>query len=425
MHAEASRITSCRICGNKNLVSLLNLGDQALTGVFPKNKDEVITFGPLELVKCQEDKNNSTCGLVQLAHTYPKEEMYNNHYGYRSGLNKLMLDHLGDKAEKIKKIIELNPGDIVVDIGSNDSSFLKNFDSSLTLVGIDPTGFKEYYPDHISLLPHFFNADLIKKDFADKKVKLVTSIAMFYDLDRPLDFVKDIYDILAPDGVWVTEQSYLPAMLEANSFDTICHEHLEYYCLKQIKWVADKVGLKIVGVEFNDINGGSFSVMMAKKNSSLKEDIKLSEEILNKEYENEMSTNKPVQDLNDRLAKMKDDLLVFLKGVKSKGKMIMGYGASTKGNVLLQFCGITSDLLPFIGEVNPSKFGSFTPGTFISIIDEKEVKRMKPDYLLVLPWHFRKIILEKEKEYMKGGGVLVFPLPTLELVGGDTIQKIF
>lgn len=416
MSSELIRIKSCRVCGNKNLVSLLNLGDQTLTGVFPKNRNETITSGPLELVKCNESDDDSTCGLVQLAHTYPKDEMYGSDYGYRSSLNKLMLKHLQDKAEHIKRIIELNPGDIVVDIGSNDASFLKNFNKDLTLVGVDPTGFKEYYPDHISLLPHFFNANIIRKNFSNKKAKLVTSIAMFYDLDRPVDFAKDIFDILSSDGVWVTEQSYLPTMIEMNSYDTICHEHLEYYCLRQIKWIADRVGFKIIDIEFNNINGGSFSVTLAKKDSNFKENKKLIERILEKEVQDGMHTEEPIKNLQDRLVKSREDLLVFLNKVKNQGKVIMGYGASTKGNVLLQFCNITPEHLPYIGEVNESKFGSFTPNTLIPIINEKDVKKMKPDYLLVLPWHFRDVIIEKEQDYLKSGGILVFPLPKLELV---------
>lgn len=418
MKSKYTKTKSCRICGNKNLASVLNLGDQALTGVFPKNKKEKITHGPLELLKCQERKDNSSCGLVQLAHSYSKHEMYGENYGYRSGLNKLMTDHLENKAEKIKKMVSLKSGDVVVDIGSNDASFLKNFTEDLILVGIDPTGikFKEHYPKHITLIPDFFSADIFKKNFPGKKAKVVTSIAMFYDLDVPMDFVRNIGEILDDEGVWVTEQSYLPFMLKANSYDTICHEHLEYYCLKQIKWMADMAGLKIIDVEFNDVNGGSFSIVMAKKASSFKENKKVISKILKLEKKNGMSSNKPIKSFHARLVKSRDDILQFLIKTKCEKKTVMGYGASTKGNVLLQFCGITEAIMPFVGEVNPHKFGCFTPGTHIPIISEQEVKKKRPDYLLVLPWHFRKAIIAKEQEYLESGGTLVFPLPKLELI---------
>ena len=395
MKSKAVRIKSCRICGNKNLISLLHLGNQTLTGVFPKSKTDVVTSGPLELVKCKETKDGLTCGLVQLAHVYPKDEMYNKNYGYHSSLNQSMLNHLANKAKQIKKIVSLKKGDIVLDIGSNDGSFLKNFEKNLTLVGIDPTGFKQYYPDHISLLPHFFDAEIFKKNFPKRKAKVVTSIAMFYDLDVPLDFVKNVEEILADDGIWVTEQSYLPTMLEVNSYDTICHEHLEYYTLKQVKLLADKAGLKILDVELNAVNGGSFSVVMAKKNSKLKENKKLVNKILEKEFKDGMHTSKPIKDLERRLKKSRKDLLEFINTAKKEGKKIFGYGASTKGNVLLQFCKINEKQIPFIGEVNKNKFGSFTPGTLIPIISEDEVKAMNPDYLIVFPWHFRNNIIVK------------------------------
>lgn len=425
MEPKFVKIESCRICGNKNLASLLHLGNQTLTGVFPKSKTDEITNGPLELLKCQEADDDSACGLVQLAHTYLKNEMYGENYGYRSSLNKFMIDHLADKAKQIKEKISLRTGDIILDIGSNDGTFLKNFDKNLTRVGIDPTGlkFKEYYDDKAILLPYFFDAAIFKKHFPGKKARVITAIAMFYDLDAPLKFVRDVSEILADDGIWLVEQSYLPTMLEMNSYDTVCHEHLEYYSLKQIKWMADRADLKIIDVELNNVNGGSFSVTLAKKNSALAENTSLVDKILKEEEVSGMNTNKPIEDFQSRLIKSREDLLHFLNKATAEGKKVMGYGASTKGNVLLQFCNITEMLLPYIGEVNEHKFGCFTPNTLIPIIPEEEVKKMKPDYLLVLPWHLRKNIIQKEQEYLKNGGILVFPLPELELVDINSITQ--
>jgi NDP-4-keto-2,6-dideoxyhexose 3-C-methyltransferase len=407
------------------LASLLDLGSQTLTGVFPKSVRERITSGPLELVKCQAHGDSEACGLVQLAHTYPKEEMYGDNYGYHSSLNKAMTDHLTRKAERIQKRIALKKGDIIVDIGSNDASFLKNFGKQYVLVGIDPTGlkFKQYYPDHISLVPRFFDAAAFRDEFPDRKAKVVTSFAMFYDLEAPREFVSHVHDILADDGIWVIEQSYLPTMLDANAYDTICHEHAEYYCLSDIKWMADRANLKIIDIEFNDVNGGSFSVTFAKKNAPYKEAVKQIASVLAEENMRGMHTNDPVVALQERLSKSKEELLEFLHTAKKEGKTVMGYGASTKGNVLLQYCGITEELVPYIGEVNPNKFGCFTPFTHIPIIPESEVRAMKPEYMLVLPWHFRNSIVAKEKKYLDGGGTLVFPLPKLDFVGGVRKKK--
>jgi hypothetical protein len=261
-----TKISKCRICGNNKLELVLDLGEQVLTGIFPKSKNEEITRGPLRLVKCTGSGN--VCGLLQLEHSYDLGEMYGENYGYRSGLNSSMVTHLKNKINKLLSMVSLEENDLIIDIGSNDSTTLQTYSKqdNLNLVGVDPTGikFKEYYPDHIKLIPDFFSSSLIKEKFPDKKAKIVTSFSMFYDLEEPLKFMQDIYDILHDEGVWVFEQSYMPAMLEMNSYDTVCHEHLEFYALQQIKWMADKIGFKIIDVELNDINGGSFSIMVAK-----------------------------------------------------------------------------------------------------------------------------------------------------------------
>ncbi len=234
-------IERCRICGNPNLVSVLHLGEHVLTGVFPRTKDEVLTSGPLELVKCHNDGGEDVCNLVQLRCSFPSAEMYGTNYGYRSGLNQSMVDHLHDKVAKIRQMVTLNIGDLIVDIGSNDSTLLQAYPAAhgLRLLGIDPTGhkFRQFYPPHIELAPTFFSADTVQAVAGAQKAKVITSIAMFYDLEEPLSFMRHITDVLADDGVWVFEQSYMPSMLEVNAYDTICHEHLEYYGLKQVKWL--------------------------------------------------------------------------------------------------------------------------------------------------------------------------------------------
>jgi len=414
-----SEIKKCRICGNFELIPILNLGIQVLTGVFPKKKDEVITSGPLELVKCREDKNNNSCGLVQLRHSYNLKELYGDNYGYRSGLNKSMVEHLQRKVKKIEKTVDLNPNDLVIDIGSNDSTLLKAYSNKdLILVGIDPAGnkFKECYPDYIHLIPDFFSTQSIRNVFAGKKAKVITSIAMFYDLESPMDFMRQISEVLSDNGVWIFEQSYLPSMLEMNAYDTVCHEHLEYYCLKQIRWMTDKIGFKIIDVEINDINGGSFCITVAKDNSSYHTRNIITEKFLYDEERNGLNDLKPYEKFSQRVFKHRDELIRFIKKINSDGKKLLGYGASTKGNVILQFCNLTEKDIPFIAEVNKDKFGCYTPGTLIPIISEVEAKAMKPDYFMVLPWHFKENIIAREKDYLNSGGKLFFPLPSLQVI---------
>jgi len=396
----------------------VNLGEQALTGVFPKDKDEEIESGPLELVKCDDSADENACGLVQVMHNYDLEKLYGDNYGYRSGLNQSMVNHLNKKVEEIKNLVPLKSGDLVIDIGGNDGTFLKAYgENGLKLVSIDPTAekFKKYYPTYVDYIPNFFSGKIVEEHFS-QKAKVITSIAMFYDLEDPIDFVGQIRESLDSDGIWIFEQSYMPAMVDALAYDTICHEHMEYYALKQIKWMMDKADMKIINVEFNKINGGSFSVTVAHSKSDYPEAKDLVEKILSQEKERGFSGKEIYKKFEKDVIKHKDDLVDFISKVKKENKVILGYGASTKGNVILQFCGLSENDIPFIAEVNEYKFGRCTPGTKIPIISEKEAKEMKPDYFLVLPWHFRDNIIEREKDFLKAGGKFLFPLPKIELV---------
>jgi hypothetical protein len=412
-------IAACRMCGNSNLVPILDLGAQALTGVFPRSKEERITAGPLELVKCHRDQEEESCGLVQLRHSYDLHELYGDNYGYRSGLNQSMVRHLHAKVREILQRVTLAPGNLVIDIGSNDGTLLWAYPKQgIQLVGIDPTGkkFMEFYPAHIQLIPDFFSAETVRAAFGTKKARVITAIAMFYDLEDPLDFMRQVHQVLADDGIWVFEQSYMPTMLSVNAYDTICHEHLEYYDLKQIKWLTDRTGFKIVDCELNSVNGGSVSVTVAKANSPYPENTLLINQLLHEEDSRGLGTLEPYREFNRRVFNHREELCRFLQKTISDNKKILGYGASTKGNVILQFCQLTEKDIPFIAEVNTDKFGRYTPGTHIPIISEAEAKAMKPDYFMVLPWHFKKSIVEREKDYLKSGGKLFLPLPFLETI---------
>ena len=407
------RVEKCRICGNLHLEQVLDLGEQMLTGVFPKTRQAKVTVGPLRLVKCVGGED--VCGLLQLEHSYNLGEMYGDSYGYRSGLNASMVKHLNSKVEHILKSVELNKGDLVIDIGSNDSTALQAYPSSdLVLVGVDPTGvkFQSFYPPHIQLIPNFFSSDLVKTSFPGKKAKVITSFSMFYDLEDPIDFMQQVYEVLSDDGVWVFEQSYMPTMLDTNSYDTVCHEHLEFYALRQIKWMTDRVGFKILDVEFNDINGGSFSVTVSKSFGDLTV-APLVKKILANEQDKGMNFLTTYLQFAERVAQSKIDLLKCIKKVRAEGKTVAALGASTKGNVLLQYCGLTSDYIDFVGEVNQEKFGCYTPGSWIPIIPEQELLTKKPDYIIVLPWHFKKFFMDSKKLSTQK---LIFALPYLEIV---------
>jgi hypothetical protein len=407
-----TEINKCRISGSTNLVTVLSLGEQYLTGVFPKSTDEVITKGPLDLVWCPDS------GLLQMKQSYSLDEMYGENYGYRSGLNASMVNHLTLKIKMLERLAKPTSDDLVIDIGSNDATSLKAYEGKFRKVGIDPTGskFKEYYTAGISLIPDFFSAKAFRAGFPDDKAKIITSIAMFYDLESPVDFVKDIEAVLADDGIWHFEQSYMPSMLRTNSYDTICHEHLEFYSFKVVKNILETCGLRVVDVQMNAINGGSFAVTACKKDAVYISNLPIINWMLKQEDDMGLDTPKPYRDFEERVFRHRKNLTELIEALVADGKKIIGYGASTKGNVLLQFCGFTTKHIPYIAEVNEEKFGSFTPGTNIPIISEKEAKAMHPDYFFVLPWHFKNNILQREQEYIAAGGKFIFPLPEIEIV---------
>jgi len=408
-----TRITSCRISPSTTLVPVLNLGEQAFTGIFPKDAATPVPSGPLELLWCPES------GLLQLAHQFDLGAMYGDNYGYRSGLNQSMVTHLGQKARHLTAKANLSAGDVVLDIGSNDGTLLKSYaQPGLQRIGIDPTGkkFASYYPLDIHLVPDFFAPKLFLEATGGKSARLITSIAMFYDLERPIEFVKSIHHCLASDGLWHFEQSYMPSMLRTNAYDTVCHEHIEYYSLSTVVSILAAAGMRVIDVAMNAVNGGSFAVTAAKNESSYQPNRAVIDWLLETESRMGLHTPRPFRDFEERVFEHRRSLTELIRSLRADGKKVFGYGASTKGNVLLQFCGFTEKDIQCVAEVNPDKYGCVTPGTHIPIVSEQEARAMKPDYMLVLPWHFKPGILNREADYLASGGHLIFPMPEIEIV---------
>jgi hypothetical protein len=408
-------VTQCRMTGSPKLVPILDLGTQYLTGVFPKERNTDLTKGPLELVLCTDG------GLLQLRHSYDAAEMYGANYGYRSGLNKSMVEHLSQKAARLETLAGVSPDDIVLDIGSNDATLLKSYTNvGQRLGGIDPSAgkFRHFYPDHIKLATEFFSVEGFRSMFGGDKARLITSIAMFYDLEDPLSFMRSVEAVLADDGIWHFEQSYMPLMLETKAYDTICQEHIEYYSLTQIKWMADRTGIEILDVELNKVNGGSFAVTVAKHGSRHQANTQAVESLLQHERELRLDTPGAYTEFVAAVSRHRLELPALIRRLRAEGMKVFGYGASTKGNVLLQCCGLTADDLTCIADVNTDKHGCYTPGTNIPIVSEAEAHAQDPDYFLVLPWHFRSNLLEREQAFLQRGGKMIFPLPIIEIVGG-------
>lgn len=406
------RRTTCRVCGSSALREVINLGDQFLQGSFVK---EGIAAPPqrkipCSLMRCCPEDDENACGLLQMRHSVPPEILYST-YWYRSATNQTMRDHLAGIVREALGMHEGEPG-LALDIGCNDCTLMSSYPDSWGTTGVDPSD-----------VPHSSEFKVIKSLFPTptplENMDIITSIAMFYDLEEPVKFAQAIKLALAPQGLWIVEMSYMPSMLELNSYDTICHEHLEYYSLAVIERICRDAGLKVVRAELNDSNGGSIRCYISHRDSWKYDKLEWAasvREIRVNEFDAQLDTDKPYRSFQERIEMHRTELMKLLHSLKAKGKCIHIYGASTKGNTILQWCGIDSRLIDYAADRNPEKHGAFTLGTDIPIIGEEVSRLMNPDVLLVLPWHFREEFIKREAEFLRGGGTMVFPMPTPHLV---------
>ncbi|MDH5482488.1 MAG: class I SAM-dependent methyltransferase [Candidatus Bathyarchaeota archaeon] len=407
---------TCRVCGSDRLIPILSLGEQFVTN-FVEELERNSIKGPLELVLC-DSKNG--CGLLQLKHTLDHDVLYRK-YWYKSGISTTMVKALADIVSSAQRRVQLSSRDIVVDIGSNDGTLLRQFKTpGLITVGFEPSNLWELGVEGTSkIINDYFNYKAFKREYKDKKAKLITSIAMFYDLEDPNAFVEDIKKCLHKDGLWIIQMNYLGSMLENNTFDNICHEHLEYYSLLSLEHLLNKHDMEAFDVELNDVNGGSFRIYIRHKGGEVRE-FPGAEERLRKlrDYEKkmELDTSKAYAAFAKRIETIKRDLMSFLKQEIKKGKKFFIYGASTRGLVTLQYFGIDKRLIKAAVDKNPDKCGKYIVGTSIPIMSIEEYRKEKPDYLLVLPYHFIEEIKGQEKEFLKKGGKMIVAIPKFMII---------
>lgn len=412
----------CRICKNTHFFEITNLGTQPLSGIFPLLSEPTPKAYELKVIKCDNITNPKACGLMQFEKAPPVEEMYGLTYGYHSSISPLMVAHLQDIAREVKAKVSYKPGDAILDIGCNDGTLLGFFDPSLKRMGMDPSSkkFLEYFQPGIEVFFDFFDAKKIKEKHGNIQFKSITSIAMFYDLEDPTAFMQDIYSVLADDGIWAFEFSYLPLMLTNLTHDQICHEHVTYLGLKQIHWMAEKVGLKIVDVSLNEINGGSILVFAAKKESALP--VQAEKIAYYLDMETAMDKKSTYALFDSRIQQHRLQVKAILQDIQDQGKTVWGYGASTKGNIMLNYCNITPQWLPFICDESSKKFGRKMPGSEIPIVSKEAFRTAHPDYAFVLIWPFRKEVIQSEMAYLQKGGKLIFHLPQLHIVDKDNYE---
>ena len=410
-----AQISKCRLCETEKLEIVIDLKQQSLSGYFPSSAETDVDAFPLILVKC------ANCNLVQLQHSVSQTTLYHENYGYRSGINTTMSNHLASLVRSIEDKLNFKDGDIVIDIASNDGTLLNSYlNKKLTRIGVDPLSdhLSEYYEAGIKKISKFFSEEVVTPFLDGKKAKVITSIAVFYDLERPKDFVTAIRNLLDINGMWVLEQSDLGSMIDSNSFDTICHEHLEYYSLNVINVLLTECKLRIFDAELNASNGGSLRIYACHENSNFETNNRALDHLLRSEDRQKLSENETYLDFMQKCDVEMQKLCKFIEKEQAKGKTFHVYGASTKGNVLLQYCGLDTEQIEMAADRNPRKWGCYTPGTKIPIQSEETSRNAKPDYLIVLPWHFRQEFIAREAELLRQGTSLIFPLPNFEIFSG-------
>ena len=406
------KIKFCRNCKNNKFFDLLSLGKVSFTGKFPKTFFHNIPSTHLNLLMCIK------CKLVQLDRNFNPKYLYGKDYGYRTGINHTMTNHVKKTVEKCSTLVKLKTNDHVLDIASNDATLLNFYRKDIITVGVDPliNKYKIYYSKINHKISNFFGINDIKKLNLKKKFKIITALSVFYDLKNPNKFIKEVKEILDEKGVFILEHADLLSIVKNNLFDTICHEHLEYYSSKVIIEMMKRNGLEVFDHEFNDINGGSSRYYICHRKVNYKIKQKKIKILLSMEKKISIHSKNIFKIFFKKILNEKNKLKKLIKEIKNKKLTIHGYGASTKGNVLLQFYEITNKDIDFIADRNPLKYNLFTPGTKIKIISESYSRRLKPDYYLVLPWHFKKEILIREKKIRKKGTKFIFPLPKVKVV---------
>lgn len=412
--------TTCRVCEGA-LSPILSLGDHYVSDfVDPSQPDG--TKAPLELVLCQR------CCLLQLKHTVPAETMYRN-YWYRSGTNQTMRVALADIAGKAERLMHLEQNDAVLDIGCNDGTLLGAYATGgIYKIGYDPAENLAQFSRKIAdkLVVGFFSADAMKKDveLTKRQPKIITSIAMFYDIEKPNDFVSDIKKVIHPEGLWIVQMSYLPLMLKTNELGNVCHEHLEYYSLHSFEYLLRQHGFEIVDTELNDVNGGSLRAYIRSKDAdptlygdATYRDLAAERVRLLRENEIKLGLDglQPYSDFAFRVERIKNDVVGFIREKVAQGKKVFVYGASTKGNTVLQYYGLDHTLIKAAAERNKDKWGKVTVGMRIPIISETDARAAKPDYFLILPWHFIDEFQARERDYLLAGGRFILPAPYFSL----------
>ena len=420
MQSKNKNITylkECKVCGNTDLTEVLQLNEQYISATFVKtnvNNDLTKIKTPLTLVLCNNEINKNNCGLLQLLEIIEPDLLYRKYF-YRSATNDTMRKDLREVVRQVLEVANPNSKDIIVDIGANDCTLLNFYEKNFSLVGFEPAKNIKHIDEgkNIKIFNEYFNANNFKNIYS-KKAKIITSCAMFYDVVNPKGFLKDIAEILDDDGVWCVQISYLPSMIKYNNFYDICHEHLSYYSIDSFEYLIKQLNLKCFYAETNDVNGGSIRLFVCKKSCKKYDDFDKSSNLANlkkKEKSYNLKDRNTFINYQKNISEIKDKTNAFVNSIIKSNSRVLALGASTKGNILLQHFGLDKSRIPFISERNNEKVGLRCLGSDIELISEAKARSINPAAFVVLPWNFKNEIINREKEYIKKGGKLMFPMP--------------
>lgn len=412
-----TNLKKCKICGNTNLKKVLQLNEQYISATFVKsNANNKLTEikTPLTLVLCSKDDNQNNCGLLQLYEITEPDLLYREYF-YRSATSDTMRKDLKNVVDTVISIAKPENNDVIVDIGSNDCTLLNLYEENFSLVGFEPARNIKFIDEgkKIKIFPNYFNSNDYLKNFK-KKAKVITSCAMFYDLSEPIQFVKNVEEILDDNGVWCVQISYLVSMLKYNNFYDICHEHLSYYSIESFERLIKKNKLKLFYAQTNAVNGGSVRLFVCKNSCNIYDLLKYSSELseLKKEERKyNLNDEKTYAEFEKSISQIKNKTNMFVDKINNSNQKVLALGASTKGNVLLQHFGLDKKKIPFISEKNPEKVGLKCLGSDIELISEEKARSLNPKAFIVLPWNFKDEIVKRENEYINNGGELMFPMP--------------
>lgn len=431
MSNKIQLLKKCKICGNKDLIKVLTLDEQYLSPTFVKTNENnklAEIKSPLTLVLCSKEKDKKNCGLLQLQEITEPDLLYKEYF-YRTATNDTMKKDLRELVNQVIEIVRPVKQDIIVDIGSNDCTMLNFYDNKFQLVGFEPAkNIKFLNKDkNIKIINNYFNSKNFKENFTNKKAKIITSCAMFYDLEDPIEFVKNIEEILDDNGVWCCQISYLDSMIRFNNFYDICHEHLSYYSLESFEYLINKLNLKLFYAETNAVNGGSVRLYICKKGSKKYENTNFTNKLntlRNEEKKLKLTSSETFLNFEKVITELKSKTVKFVDGIIKNKRSVLALGASTKGNIILQHFGLTKNKIQYISERNPEKVGLKCLGSDIELISEKKAREINPDAFIVLPWNFKNEIVEREKEYLQKGGKLMFVMPYPHIVTKDGEIKL-